>query len=726
MAKLFEMRYLFTLATLFISTLLSGQTIQEIQGMMEDSPYVGEIVTTSGIVTAVEPDGFFIQDGEGAWSGIYIYDSSEPAIGDDVTLTGEVEEFYNLTEIKNLTSFTINSSGNTLPAFSLLTTGEVAQEAYEGVLVRVESAICDDPDLGFGEFGVNDGSGQCRVDDLFYLFTATEGVLYNVQGPCSYTFGDYKIMPRDENDVEIAEPLYFTELPEEFEMTANSMEIRWETNVEANSVIEYGLTLDYEMGFVVDETQVTEHALSLTELEPATSYYVRVSSENGEDITPGYEFIVSTTSSMDGEIKLWFNHSVDTSVSTGTDAVSTEAISDTIIEYMLSAQHTLDIAMYDLLQTNPALITTINELYNAGVEIRFISDLETENLALNNLDPGIEVLKGNNDGIMHDKFLIGDAEYPELAWVMTGSMNWTSANLGWDYNNVMWIKDQALARTYKREFEEMWGGSDLVPNEDISVFGPDKTNNTAHKFIINGIPVESYFSPTDGTTAQIRERMDEAQQSMALGMMVFTENSLGQGVLNAHNAGVDVKGIIDYVEFNGSEFDMLVDNGVNVVDYQNEDGTQWPDGPVLHHKYMIVDYLEGAANPVLVNGSHNWSASAESINDENTLIIYDATLVNQFYQEWLERWNEQNEPVVSVSELQSEDYLFYPNPFQDVVRFETTSNGTLQVFDAQGRLVFIETTTTGVQELSMGHLPAGSYTLIWEGETRFEQLLIKR
>lgn len=78
----------------------------------------------------------------------------------------------------------------------------------------------------------------------------------------------------------------------------------------------------------------------------------------------------------------------------------------------------------------------------------------------------------------------------------------------------------------------------------------------------------------------------------------------------------------------------------------NPDGTSWPDGPVFHHKYMITDSEEGSENAMLVTGSHNWSASAESVNDENTLIIQNLNLANQYYQEFTQRFNDQLTPVV--------------------------------------------------------------------------------
>lgn len=128
------------------------QTIAEIQGDSEDSPYLNEVVTTFGIVTAVHGDGYFIQDGTAVRSGIYVYDQSlVPAIGDSIRITAEVDEFYNLTELKNATTVEILSSNHTLPDPIVLTTDGIHDEDYEGMLIKVVEANCTDADIGFGE-----------------------------------------------------------------------------------------------------------------------------------------------------------------------------------------------------------------------------------------------------------------------------------------------------------------------------------------------------------------------------------------------------------------------------------------------------------------------------------------------------------------------------------------------------------------------------------------------
>ena len=124
---------------------------------------------------------------------------------------------------------------------------------------------------------------------------------------------------------------------------------------------------------------------------------------------------------------------------------------------------------------------------------------------------------------MHNKFVIFDANNtnPNLPWVWTGSTNWTEAQIeGPDQNNAIAIQDQSLALAYKLEFEEMWGSSTQTPNLAISKFGPYKTDNTPHNFIIGGKKVECYFSPSDNTNTQIIATINSANSDIDIAAML--------------------------------------------------------------------------------------------------------------------------------------------------------------------------------------------------------------
>lgn len=142
------------------------------QGELFSSPLIEQIVTVHGIVTATAEYGYFIQDGDGAWNGIFVYDSTYlPEVGDDIVVEAEVDEYFDNTELLNLTYFEVLSSGNEMPNASQQPTGFLVAtgEPYEGFLVTIYNAQCINTDAEYGEAYFNDGTGDCKVNDLMYL-----------------------------------------------------------------------------------------------------------------------------------------------------------------------------------------------------------------------------------------------------------------------------------------------------------------------------------------------------------------------------------------------------------------------------------------------------------------------------------------------------------------------------------------------------------------------------
>lgn len=177
------------------------------------SPFNGTDVTNlKGIVTAessgafnADERGYWIQDGSGAWHGIFVRDSiNTPAIGDSVLIDGNVNENFNQTIIRNVTSFNVLNSGNTLPNSPIIATDSVNLEKYEGVLVTTEYAACTNPSMGFGQWEINDGTGPALIDDIIYSYPSPLlGTQYRVTGPVYYSYSEYKILPRAAIDVEV-------------------------------------------------------------------------------------------------------------------------------------------------------------------------------------------------------------------------------------------------------------------------------------------------------------------------------------------------------------------------------------------------------------------------------------------------------------------------------------------------------------------------------------------
>ena len=211
-----RLKLLFVMMLFVVSVFsLSIYDIQFTDNPNGDSPYEGQTVTVEGIVTGAgfSGDKFFMSDPEGgAWSGIYVYNTSQSGIeiGDLVEVTGEVQEYYDFTELSYV-SVTILSSGNELPEPVIATTNEIAtEEKYEGVFVRVEDVTVTSNPNNYNEFNVSDGSGNCQVDDGFGYYANPDigDDFYYLQGLVDYNYSTFAINSRFAADVVKVGPPY--------------------------------------------------------------------------------------------------------------------------------------------------------------------------------------------------------------------------------------------------------------------------------------------------------------------------------------------------------------------------------------------------------------------------------------------------------------------------------------------------------------------------------------
>lgn len=262
---------------------------------------------------------------------------------------------------------------------------------------------------------------------------------------------------------------------------------------------------------------------------------------------------------------------------------------------------------------------------------------------------------------MHNKFVIVDE-----TWVWTGSWNFTindtfgseanrTANIRSGHtNHGVEIRSADLAAAYTAEFEEMWGSATATPNITASNFHGRKSDNGTHQVYVGGKLVEVYFSPSEGALARVNQIVSQdADVSARFCIYAFSDQTLTDNLkylwegstseLTGTLTGFKIQGVFDSGFWNSywsAALDMTAREG------DPDQSVMWNNKPpvgfdgedrLLHHKYMIID--EGTeSDPLVITGSMNWSANGEDTNDENTLIIHDAAIANQFYQEFAARY----------------------------------------------------------------------------------------
>lgn len=89
----------------------------------------------------------------------------------------------------------------------------------------------------------------------------------------------------------------------------------WKTISVSDSRVKIGKTPNFEIGEFVDTTKTKDHEITITGLEPATIYYVQIASYG--IFKDSIQFISSTSSDSrsTGRINVYFNKSIDTTVS---------------------------------------------------------------------------------------------------------------------------------------------------------------------------------------------------------------------------------------------------------------------------------------------------------------------------------------------------------------------------------------------------------------------------
>lgn len=260
-------------------------TIMQLQGAGQRSEYVGQPVTTTGIVTAVDAGGFFMQDptGDGNAStsdAVFVYLGAAPAVvvGDAVTVSASVAENASATGLSvtelHTPTITVTSHDNPLPAalvigpsgllppnttidddgltvFDPVSDGIDFWESLEGMRVTIENPLVvqntnsyGETDvvagLGVGATGVNDRGGitvsagdfnpeKIQLDDRFgaligYNPAHTFGdKLNSVTGILNYSFGNYEVLVTEA--VTVSEDVSITEEQSKLVADANNVSI---------------------------------------------------------------------------------------------------------------------------------------------------------------------------------------------------------------------------------------------------------------------------------------------------------------------------------------------------------------------------------------------------------------------------------------------------------------------------------------------------------------------
>ncbi|HTA81888.1 MAG TPA: phospholipase D-like domain-containing protein [Bacteroidia bacterium] len=486
------------------------------------------------------------------------------------------------------------------------------------------------------------------------------------------------------------------------------------------------------------------------------------------------------------KINVYFNSPVDTTVAVGPKAIAllNSTAGDTMIAYINRAKYTLDFCYFDFTQDSawfeegyiPPISRAITAAYNRGVKIRFISNnidsasgfcnAFTPNYGLDSIPAAIPKINrpASATAVMHNKFIVidGRSSNPNDPIVWGGSMNIEPGQIAYDLNNIVIIQDSGIAHAYLGEFNQIWGdtvegGPSVVANQK---WGSAKKFIGNHHFLVgtNKIPVEVYFSPEDsagnpnyGTNYRILSTMSKAKSEIDVAMYAFSYAVNSDSMIAKYNKGIFVSCVIDG-GYSGDAPYAQLSNAIGAdVQLYNEGTKTNPTCKnivpqlLMHNKYMIVDPCNWnhtwGAQPIVETGSHNWSSAANTVNDENIMIIHDSAITNLFYQAYVATFKnaQVSQGASTFVGLQAPCYPIdagvnelpqtvaaginlYPNPANTQLNVSVNNmkgeTVSYQVYNLMGQTVLSGLfKTEGINNLDISSLTEGVYMLTVQNGT---------
>jgi len=697
---------------------------------------VGAEVTVRGVVTNGSELGIirYIED---PTAGIALYfsaitNSLNP--GDSVVATGILDDFAGLLELNPISELTVVQTAVELPTPQVIENASL-NESLESELVRLNGVVFQNGGSPFSpntsyNFTQGSGSGSLyiRTNSPLVGFTIPVGTI-DLIGICSEFNGNYQMLARTTDDFILPEGINIVSQITVSDFQQTTATVNWETNIPGSTSLLYGKTPLLELGLLTNPQPVTNHSYTFQNLEPGHLYYfIAFSSANGNSSSAPAK-VFGTVSNSSGNMKTWFNHPV----SNYPDVFLNESIDDTLIQYINQADSSIDVTIYDFVSENISSISeALNAAHNRGVRVRFISDgnLAETNTAVAELLPEIPQLLspvGGSFTIMHNKFVVIDANHtdPNKPIVWTGSTNWTDRQINRDPNHVIVIQDQTLARTYQAEFDEMWGSSGNTPNQALSKFGNQKTDNTPHEFKINGKRVECYFSPSDNTNNALIRTLQTSNDSLVFATMLITRDDIREAIDTLIADGVNVRGLINSDTTTLVYDELLLSMGSNL--FVNAD-TQ----VIMHHKYFVADAYS-LSDPLVWTGSHNWSTNANTRNDENSIVVHDADLAQIYHSAFQTLISPDTEDTTSVQDVYSSiEIKLFPSLAKvgDPIYLKADKSGhsEIQLYDLSGNLIEtmkINYSADQASILNFGNLNTPGFYLVRIGGKTAKLTLIK-
>jgi phosphatidylserine/phosphatidylglycerophosphate/cardiolipin synthase-like enzyme len=311
-----------------------------------------------------------------------------------------------------------------------------------------------------------------------------------------------------------------------------------------------------------------------------------------------------------------------------------ERTANALAAFVAAAEHSLEIAIYDVRLPDPLadiVKGALTAAHERGVAVRLAYNKDspedaipvppppqTEPELVESLPFPTAAIPGVPD-LMHHKYVIRDR-----ASLWTGSTNWTADSWTREENVIVTVDSAGLAGRYLEDFEQLWTKRDVQKSGKVDPLPVDG--------------IRAWFCPGRGEKLahRIAKAIGTAQRRVRIASPVISSGPiLGTLAQVASDGKVDLAGVVDLTQVqqvlrqwhdngNASWKEPLLRASLTQAPFAGKHSTPYRPGSV--HDYMHAKVT--VADDVVFVGSFNLSHSGEQ-NAENVLEIPDPALAEQ-------------------------------------------------------------------------------------------------
>lgn len=254
-----------------------------------------------------------------------------------------------------------------------------------------------------------------------------------------------------------------------------------------------------------------------------------------------------------------------------------------------------------------------------------------------------------HEGIMHNKFVVmTDSQHESSVWTGTTNLSRTCMGLEQNANMGVFIENNAIASTYRDEFNEMYEFDSSVTPKEVKL--ADTNHFPVGRFHLNKRPnTHRYFTFNDGTEARVHfSPTDDGEHRAIVPALLSAKAGDEIRVAMFGGTGVEIVRAFQIAAARGAKIKILVDGNTgmvagswarnsvaNILDenpylsaFPNSQGSieihteKWRG--YVHHKTASFTRVQSNGSKIayqLIVGSQNWSSGGNDQNDENMLTI---------------------------------------------------------------------------------------------------------